>query len=134
MKAVWEQVRRIGHALVWLLILSVPAGALLTVLVVSQPVGSELMAVAISLAILAGVIALGLCAVRRRWSLIWALVALFVLAGPFGVFVPFVVGLIGLGKLIIQAVGRGGMFEASELSAPIAEARPRGLVESVSHE
>lgn len=130
----WEAAKRVAHALVWiclsLLAAAIPAWVYSAVTGDSVPVLS-----AVVLAVLlVGAVALSYLAIRYRWSLTWPILVLFVLTWPFGVFVPIIVGLIGLGKLIVYAVGRGGTLAASELSAPVLDAHPRGLVESANYE
>jgi len=131
----WDLAKRIAHALVWLAILLIPAGVMVAILESSgESAGAEVGSLAVLLLILAVATVVEICAVRRRWPLTWPLLVLFVLTWPFGVSVPLVVGLIGLGKLAVHAIGRGSAASASELTAPVVAARPRGLVESGNHE
>lgn len=130
----WEATKRVAHGLVWIWLslaaASIPAAIFATFV-------PDLPEVVFSLTLLAlspGVIVLSYYAIRGRWSLTWPLVVLFILAWPLGPLIPFIVMTIGLGKLIIQAIGRGGTLAASELSAPVIAARPRGLVEGVNYE
>jgi hypothetical protein len=138
----WYATRRIAHAVGWLIVLSIPqcliAFLFATVLnpwYGANPESSEFVLPIVWLLLLPAVGFVMVMAIWRRWSLAWPLLVLFVLAWPFGVSVPIIVGLIGLGKLIVHAVGRGGATAASELcGAVVADAHPRGLVESVNNE
>jgi hypothetical protein len=130
----WESTKRVVHALVWiwlsLMAAAIPASVYSALSEHSEP----LVSAAVFAALLLGSAVLSYYAIRGRWSLTWPLLVLFVLTWPFGVSVPIIVGLIGLGKLIIQAVGRGGTLAASDLQVAVVEARPRGMVESANYE
>jgi len=132
--ATWEGVKRVAHALTWfavsLMVAAIP-GAIAAAIASDYP---DLAFAIVFAVLLPGPILLTVYAVRGRWSLAWPLIVLFVVSWPFGVSVPLVVGFIGLGKLIIHAVGRGRTLAASELRAPTVGARPRGLVESANYD
>lgn len=148
MSTAWYVVKRIAHALGWLIILSpayltlaalivgvvslvagwpggFPAGFLLRV--AGEAGAAPALVVAVSYLLLLPVSAyIWMLAVRQRWSLTWPLIIIAVVFWPFGL---TWVAIIGLGKLIVHAVGRGSTVAGSYLDEPVAEARPRGLVE-----
>jgi hypothetical protein len=131
----WYVVKRIAHGLTWVAILLIPAALMMAALDSLFPEASDVEALAAELVLLAGVAVVATFAIKGRWSLTWPLIVLFVLTWPFGWPIPWVVAFIGLGKLIVYAVGRGRTLAASELTMPaVVGARPRGLVESGNYE
>lgn len=137
MSTAWYVVKRMAHAVGWLWILAIPTA------LVTEIVGDLFSETWIGTGTLAGIGFVALClvvganvvvavlvwvsAVRRRWSLKWPLIIAIVVLWPFG----FTwVMMIGLGKLIIYAVGRGSTLAGSNIYEPeVVEARPRGMVE-----
>lgn len=134
MKTAEQIMRRVAHGLVWIGLSLLAAVAPASVYSAAVGHSSPMSAAAAFGVLLIGAAVLSYLAIRYRWSLTWALVVLLVVSWLSGVSIPIIVGLIGLGKLIIQAVGRGSSLAASEIAAPVLDAHPRGLVESVSHE
>lgn len=129
MSTAWYVAKRIAHAMGWLALLSSPAAILIAMIGDSMDGSqSDVFAGLTCLPLLAGAIVLWLCAIRCRWSLKWPLIIIAVAVWPFGL---TWVMMIGLGKLIIHAVGRGSTVAGSYLDVPmVAEARPRGLVDT----
>ena len=146
-------ISRIGHALVWLVIVAIPMGLLgqLGDRLVSDPSNwpdallkappsprpSDVLFAVSFLALLGAMLLLLILwiqAVHARWSLKWPLIVVLVASIPLGLYVPFIVSIIGLAMLSIQLYGRGGALAPSSLADPVPAARPRGLVESIDNE
>ena len=142
MSTAWYVVKRIAHALGWLWILAIPtavvtdiATGLLVDAWLEPGVWSMVGTIAESVlacVIIVAMVVVWISAIVRRWSLKWPLIITTVVCWPFGL---TWVMMIGLGKLIIHAVGRGSTLAGSDLDGPeIVGARPRGLVEYASYE
>lgn len=132
MSTAWYVVKRIAHAIGWLVLLSIPTMVLAaaTASLIAQSPNEVLLFVALLVVLAAGVVS-WVYAIRRRWSLTWPMIGMVVVCWPFGL---LWVTMIGLGKLIIHAVGRGGELAASDIPDAVLEARPRGMVEYASYE
>lgn len=80
-------------------------------------------------------LAVGLLLRWRRVSPFWWFATAAVLLPAFlGIWALLIVVVIGLGKLIVMAVGRGQSLECSGIRVERAAAPPRGLVESIGYE
>lgn len=139
----WQGTKAVAHAVTWLAILAIPAAVVVEMFssvlantLLGEGAKSNIGLVAEALAV-GGVIVAALFvwvrAIRGRWSLKWPLVVLFVVCLRF-TFAVFAVTLIGVGKLIIWAVGRGGTLAPSMLSKPKEAVRPASMMESTSNE
>jgi len=145
----WPVTKRVAHALGWLWVLAIPAALVAEIVTglladpLSMPdawlkpgIVSKISIVVECLAvgtIIAAALLVWISAIRGRWSLKWPLLVLLVVLGPFG-FALFVISMIGLGKLIIWAVGRGSTTDSSRLREPAVAVRPCGLVEYATHD
>lgn len=135
MNTFWESLKRIAHALVWLWIFAIVVGlAAEPFWGVPNASSADILSFSIWMGLVLGGLLLWICAIRRRWSLKWPLMILLLAGMASGSTVPFVVSAIGLGKLMIQWVGRGSMVTSSSLRESVLEARPRGLVEYTSYD
>jgi len=131
MSKVWSVIQLILHAVVWWLAVCVaatPVGLLLG-LGLSHWFSDFGPALA-SVIVLPIVVYVWVLAVSRRWSATWPVVFLSMVFWTGFWWVT----MIGLGKLIIHAVGRGGEVAASDIPDAVLEARPRGMVEYASYD
>lgn len=116
-----------GEAVLWLALVFLTVGFSM-VMMIGDKVVSDWVVIPFFLI----VIALWMIVLKFRLSLKWPLIIAGVMAVSFGM--PFlgIVGLIGIGKLIIECIGRRNMFASSRIAVSTTCVSPRGLIEPKS--
>jgi hypothetical protein len=115
------------YAIAWLVLIFFGAGVIMASIVVGAGNYAPDWTV---VPFFAFVVAVWLIVLRRRVSLKWPVTAAVVLfCLPSGVLVSGIVGAIGIGKLVIQSVGRANVYAPSRIRAGHPRVSPRGLVE-----
>ena len=114
------------HAITWLVLIFFCVGFVTASFVEETPDSTVII-------FFAFVIAAWLVVLWRKVSLKWPLfIALFVLLSPLASLTISIVGFIGIGKLIVQSVGRRNIYAGSYLRPDPAQIAPRGLVKGAN--
>jgi hypothetical protein len=114
-----------GYAVLWLALIFAAIGLLMAIVLgvdSTQPDWTLLVFFVLVLAVWAVVL-------KFKSSPKWPLIILSVLLIPFGTIILGIIGAIGLGKLLIESVGKRNVFTRSRMTVASISVLPRGLVE-----
>lgn len=126
-----DYVASAGQAIVWLLlILNIAFGFVMTILI-----GGKMESNWVVVPFFLVVLVVWITVLRFKVSLKWPLMIAGVLAVLCGVPILGIVSLIGIGKLVIECIGRRNILASSRIAARSVSISPRGLVgqESLSN-